>query len=60
MRLLLGKIHAVAQSKLWGQLFNRPLAVMPDRAAELAAYLAGRGGVDGTLIDLQGFRRPWR
>ncbi len=37
------------QTHLWGQLFNRPLLVTPSRAAELAAYLAHRGGLDGTI-----------
>ena len=37
------------QSNLWGRLFNRPLLVTPSRAAELAAYLAHRGGVAGVL-----------
>lgn len=44
----------IFQNTLWGRLFNRPLAVTPTRAAELAAYLVRRGGYDGTLLGPDG------
>ncbi len=44
------------QTHLWGRLFNRPLFVTPERAAELAAYLTHRAGVGGIITgpDIEG------
>lgn len=38
------------QTNLWGRFFNRPLLTTELRAAEVAAYLAHRGGVGGIIV----------
>lgn len=48
--------HSQIQTHLWGRLFDRPHFVLPARAAELAAYLTGRAGLQGVITgpDLAG------
>lgn len=48
--------HSQVQTHLWGRLFNRPLLVADSRAAELAAYLTHRAGLEGVIVgpDLAG------